>query len=73
MGNKIKVGDKVRYKSEFLRSTGQYTGDIPFARGTIKEIKKYSGDFAIALIDWQNENVPARVNIGNLEKTNSLL
>jgi hypothetical protein len=61
------VGDKVQYKAEFLRSICAYTGSLPFAKGTIKEITKYSKNFTLATIDWQDEDVPNSVNIENLE------
>lgn len=64
---KIEVGDKVAYKASFLRSTGQYTGDIPHARGVVTEIKSL-GEMTLATVDWGNPNIPPRVNTANLSK-----
>jgi hypothetical protein len=62
------IGDRVRYSATFLRSIGCYSGTLPFARGTITAVKNYSKSFAIATIDWQNPDVPEKVNVGNLER-----
>ncbi len=64
---KIEVGDKVAYKASFLRSTGQYTGDIPHARGVVTEIKPF-GNNELATIDWGNPEIPAKVLVANLSK-----
>ncbi len=63
----IEVGAKVAYKASFLRNTGQYTGSIPHARGVVTGIKDL-GDLKIATIDWNDPEIPARVNIANLSK-----
>lgn len=65
--SKISIGDTVKYKASFLRSTGQLTGDIPFAKGKVTDIKPL-GDNQIATIDWGDENIPARVLTSNLSK-----
>lgn len=61
----IEVGDTVKYSRTFLRSTGQYTGDIPFAVGTVTGLVPL-GDNVLAEIDWKNENIPKRVLTQNL-------
>lgn len=61
----IKTGDRVAYSARFLRSIGAYTGDLPFARGTVTEIKKL-GETTIAVIDWGNEEMASKVNVVNL-------
>ena len=66
MKQKIQVGDRVQYSAKFLRSCGMFTGDIPFARGTVTAIEDFGGFLALATIDWQNENVPAKVNVNIL-------
>jgi hypothetical protein len=65
---KFTVGDRVRYSAEFLRSTDQYTGIVPFARGVIRYL---AGRITtIATIEWDNPvDLPIRVNTFNLEKT----
>ncbi len=65
--SKIAPGDKVAYKASFLRSTGQYTGSLPHARGVVKELKPF-GDNALALIDWDTADAPERVLVSNLSK-----
>ena len=64
----INIGDKVCYSANYLRSTGQYTGDIPFARGIVTKLKDYGDDFILATISWNNEDVPAKVNVKNLSR-----
>ncbi len=65
--SKIKVGDRVCYKASFLRSTGQYTGDIPHARGVVESIKEYGG-MSIANVNWNDSETPSKVNTKNLSK-----
>lgn len=64
---KLNAGDTVRYRGEFLRSIGAFTGPLGQARGTITNIKPV-GTLAIATVDWGRENVPEKVNVVNLEK-----
>lgn len=61
----IKVGDRVCYSRQFLQSTGQLTGDVPQARGTVTSIVPLAST-ALAEIAWDNEELPARVNVANL-------
>lgn len=66
---KLKVGDKVRYSAMFLRSTGQYTGEVPFAKGTIVGFDDLGGGARIASIAWENcHTCSARVQAFNLWK-----
>ncbi len=63
----IQVGDRVAYSTIFLRSTGQYTGDVPFARGTVVSLLPLGGRAAvIAEIDWHSDELPPRVHVANL-------
>ncbi|WP_422923201.1 hypothetical protein [Singulisphaera sp. PoT] len=62
------MGDTVRYSAQWLRSTGQYAGDICHARGEVTEIKPL-GETTLATIAWDTPNIPERVNVANLEKT----
>lgn len=66
----IAVGDKVAYSAAWLRSTGQFTGDLPHARGTVTDLKVLSADVVLATVDWQNEEIPNRVNVRNLCRVN---
>lgn len=62
---KLAVGDRVKYRREFLQSTGQHTGDIPFARGTITRLKTY-GSMTLAGIEWDDPEIPRQVAVANL-------
>jgi hypothetical protein len=62
----IKVGDRVAYSKRFLQSTGQYTGDVPHARGTVTALQPVGKDMTLAEITWDTPDLPARVNVGNL-------
>lgn len=63
----IAVGDRVCYSRRFLQSTGQLTGDTPHARGVVTAIVPL-GQTALAEIDWDNDNLPERVNVANLSR-----
>ena len=63
----IAVGDRVCYSRTFLQSTGQITGDLPFARGTVTELKPL-GEITLAVIDWGDSEIPSKVNVANLSK-----
>ena len=45
------VGDRVAYSVDFLRSTGQTTGDVPFLRGTVVEVRRL-GDNDLVHVRW---------------------
>ncbi len=66
------IGDRVKYKAAFLRSTGMYTGAIPFARGVIRNLVPFGRDGMLAEIDWDNANIPATVNVCNLTRIGSV-
>lgn len=61
----IKVGDLVGYSKQFLQSTGQYTGDAPFARGKVIALHPL-GETILAEIEWDKFELPDRVNVKNL-------
>jgi hypothetical protein len=65
--DKIQVGSKVKYSVKFLRSTGEYTGVLPRARGTVIELQPL-GDRFLAVIDWgrYSDDVPNKVLTSNL-------
>lgn len=46
---KIAVGDRVCYRRAFLQSTGQCTGEAPFARGVVLDIVRL-GEVELARI-----------------------
>ncbi len=62
----IRVGDTVGYSKRFLQSTGQYTGDAPFARGKVTALLPLGSDTTLAEIDWDKSDLPPRVNVKNL-------
>lgn len=64
----ITVGSKVKYSRVWLKSIGTITGDMPFARGTVTALSTLPTDIplTIATIDWDNTDLPARVNVENL-------
>jgi len=63
---RIQVNDRVMYSKRFLQSTGQYTGDIPFAKGTVTEIRELGSEMKLAIVDWDNPEIPSKVNVMNL-------
>lgn len=62
----IMVGDVVGYSKHFLQSAGQYTGDVPFARGKVTALLQLGSETMLAEIDWDKPDLPPRVNIKNL-------
>lgn len=64
---RIEVGSRVQYSAAFLRSTGIVTGDIPFARGVVTEIRYLgAGGPGLAVIDWDTPHVPTKILVTNL-------
>ncbi len=68
MKSQFKIGDNVAYSVQWLKSTGQTTGDYPFARGKIVGLVELSSECILAEIDWGCDEFPKRVNIKNLAK-----
>jgi len=62
---KIGVGDTVKYSRNFLRSIGEYGGSLPRAKGVVTGIKNLGG-LKLAVIDWDDPDVPEKVNVKNL-------
>ena len=61
----MKLGDTVRFTSEWLRSTGQIVGEIPFMRGEIVHLGELFSGKQVATIDftWLNSHGPdAHIN-----------
>ena len=76
---KIEVGSKVKFSRAFLRSTAQFTGPVPFARGTVTDLKKLSEKQAIATVEWtvpdrdmDVNDVPTRSLVTNLALADAL-
>jgi hypothetical protein len=38
----LRPGDRVRFSRRWLQSTCSYTGDLPFLRGTVQEVRQLS-------------------------------
>jgi len=71
MRTPLAIGDRVAYSVVWLRAVGIYTGNLPFARGTITGIKDL-GSTRLAEIDWQDPEIPARVNVVNLVRVKDI-
>ena len=71
MHNSVKFGDEVRYSQKFLRSIGQYTGPMCFAKGRVIATQPFGVDRCLAVIDWQGEDLPRKVLDSNLTVTGS--
>ncbi len=68
----IQVGDTVGYSKQFLQSTGQQTGDTPFARGKVTALLQIGTETTLAEIDWNTPDLPARVNVKNLSSVKQI-
>jgi hypothetical protein len=71
------LGHRVAYSRAFLRSTAQYTGIVPMARGKVIEVEEVCPDFVLATIQWEArrmlfDGLPTRVNVANLVRTDRL-
>lgn len=69
----IQAGDKVAYSRAFLRSTGMFTGDIPFARGTVTALEPLRhGGTVLARVQWDRSGILERVNVANLVRVDRI-
>ena len=64
----LKVGDKVQYSTQFLRSTGEYTGNVPKAKGVVKKLTSIGSNRHMAEVDWDLKDVPKKILTTNLSK-----
>lgn len=62
----LKIGDKVKYNPEFLRSTGLYR-DFAKERGVIVHITHLSA-VQLCEIEWLSKDTPRKVIAPNLRK-----
>jgi hypothetical protein len=68
----MKVGDRVRRESKFLRNTGQFTGPDaptcsgPWARGVIESMTALNGDRQVCDVRWDDGVLMGALDI-NLE------
>jgi hypothetical protein len=51
---KIAIGDRVAYSAQWLRSTGNRTGDLPFLRGTVRQLIPFGPGCALCGIEWDD-------------------
>jgi len=68
----VKVGDTVAYSRQFLQSISCYTGDMPRAKGKVTALVPVGKEVTLAEIEWDLPDLPARVNIKNLCRVNSI-
>lgn len=66
------IGDKVKYKASFLRSIGQYTGDMLRATGIVKRLVPM-GSSTLVEIDWGGIELPSKVLDKNLIKAERVM
>ena len=72
MINTLKIGDHVAYSNRFLRSTGLYTGEIPFARGRVIATDSFPGGGQLVTVDWGNPDIPQKILAANLVLVNRI-
>lgn len=63
--NNLKIGDKVRYTSEFLRSIADYSKRSADLYGEIEGFEDFD---LIVLAKLNKSNLPLNVNVKNLER-----
>lgn len=63
----LKIDDRVAYSVQFLRSVGESHGEMAHARGTLRAFEALRS-LTLARIEWDERNMPERVNIHNLAK-----
>ena len=63
----FKLGDKIAYSVQFLKSIGMSHGDMAHARGHITGFMPL-GDSTLAEITWNKGEFPGKVNVANLAK-----
>lgn len=68
MPKPTKEGQRVRYSTAWLQSTGTVTGAIPFARGEVVKLEPFGRDGKqLATVNWNDPDVPKKVLADNLE------
>lgn len=70
MTTEITKGHRVAFSRAFLRSTGQFTGWAPFARGTVEAFNPLGG-ITLARIAWA-DGARSSVNVNNLVRVDRL-
>lgn len=55
----FRIGDRVAYSAAWLRSTGTFSGDIPFLRGNVVNVSTYrAGVPQVCTIMWTLDGKP---------------
>ena len=64
----LKIGDRIAYSVQFLKSIFESQGEMALARGKIVELQKIGESIVLATIEWDEEckDMPKRVNVKNL-------
>lgn len=68
--NELKVGDRVGYSFNFLRSIGDLTY-LAHARGAIVELRALSPQTTLARVEWNSDEYPSLINVENLARIGS--
>ena len=50
----FKIDDSVMFSREFLRSTGQFTGPVPFLTGFVRSAEQLRPGLFIVDVKWDN-------------------
>jgi hypothetical protein len=68
MHRQIAIGDRVKFSVGYCRSTAQYTGPVPFARGRVMRLREVAPGFVLAAVKWDRERsvLPDVTNLANL-------
>lgn len=61
----FKIDDIVMFSREWLRSTGQFTGPVPFAKGKVVSVEQLNSKLFVVAVNWGND-VQSRVLSCNL-------
>lgn len=61
----FRVDDVVMFSREFLRSTGQFTGPVPFAKGRVLMVEQLNPKLFIVTVQWADD-VQSKVLSSNL-------
>lgn len=70
----ISVGDRVRFSSEWLRSTFAYTSPVGHLRGTVTDVRSFRSCPALVTVKWDQpyfEAIETRVLATNLDRIKS--
>ena len=52
----IAIGSRVRFSKAWLQSTRNYTGDVPFLRGTVTAVHTFKSCPPLVTVDWDQQH-----------------